>query len=143
MRDAGAVLDGLIYHQSDLEIEEHYTDTHGYTELNFSAFAMYGRRFYPRIRGLEHQWIYCITQDRYYGPLVPLVDRAKTRIQLETICWHWDRIGHFYASLEQGHATASTALQRLISFGPQNNFYRANRELGRIYKIQIHFEVSV
>lgn len=136
MRDAGVVLDGLLYHQSDLEIEEHYTDTHGYTELNFAALAMYGRRFYPRIRGLEHQWIYRITKDRDYGPLAPLVDKARHTIQLETICRHWDQMGHFYASLEQGHATASTALRRLIAFGPQNDFYRANRELGRIYKTQ-------
>ena len=30
---------------AELEIEEHYTDTHGYTEINFAAFAMLGRRF--------------------------------------------------------------------------------------------------
>ena len=33
-RDAAFVLDGLLYNESDMEIEEHYTDTHGYTELN-------------------------------------------------------------------------------------------------------------
>jgi TnpA family transposase len=47
-RDAAFVLDGLLYNESDLEIEEHHTDTHGYTELNFAAFAMLGRRFCPR-----------------------------------------------------------------------------------------------
>jgi hypothetical protein len=26
---------------------EHYTDTHGYTEINFAAFAMLGSRFCP------------------------------------------------------------------------------------------------
>jgi TnpA family transposase len=41
-RDAAFVLDGLLYNESELEIEEHYTDTHGYTELNFAAFAMLG-----------------------------------------------------------------------------------------------------
>src|SRR5512135_954291 len=44
-RDAAFVLDGLLYNESDLELEEHYTDTHGYTEINFAAFAMLGRRF--------------------------------------------------------------------------------------------------
>jgi len=38
-RDAAFVLDGLLYNESDLELEEHYTDTHGYTEINFAAFA--------------------------------------------------------------------------------------------------------
>ena len=41
-RDSAFVLDGLCYNESDLELEEHYTDTHGYTEINFAAFAMLG-----------------------------------------------------------------------------------------------------
>ena len=47
------MLDGLLYNESDLELEEHYTDTHGYTEINFAAFAMLGRRFCPRIRSVR------------------------------------------------------------------------------------------
>ena len=52
-RDAPFVLDGVLYHESDLDLEEHYTDTHGYTEINFAAFGMIGMRFYPRIRSLH------------------------------------------------------------------------------------------
>ena len=32
-RDAPYVLDGLLYHESDLDPEEHHTDTHGYTVI--------------------------------------------------------------------------------------------------------------
>ena len=46
-RDAAYVLDGLLYNESDLTLAEHYTDTHGYTEINFAAFSMLGRRFAP------------------------------------------------------------------------------------------------
>ena len=67
-RDAAYVLDGLLYHESEVDPEEHYTDTHGYTELNFAAFAMFGKRFCPRIRGLHRQWIYRIDPDKDYGP---------------------------------------------------------------------------
>ena len=56
-RDAPYVLDGVLYHESDLDPEEHYTDTHGYIELNFAAFPMFGKRFCPRIQGLYRQWI--------------------------------------------------------------------------------------
>ena len=47
-RDAPFVLDGVLYHESDLDLEEHYTDTHGYTEINFAAFGMVGMRFSAR-----------------------------------------------------------------------------------------------
>jgi len=48
----------------------------------------------------------------------------------------WDRMGHFYASLEYGHTTASTAMKRLNGFSRKNHFYRASRELGRIFKTE-------
>jgi len=135
-RDAAYVLDGLLYNESDLALEEHYTDTHGYTEINFAAFAMLGRRFAPRIRGLHKQRIYRIDQNRDYGPLASLLNRRDRTIHLDWICEQWDRMGQFYASLESGHTTASTALKRLASYTGKNHFYRANRELGRIFKTE-------
>lgn len=135
-RDAAYVLDGLLYHESDLPLEEHYTDTHGYTEINFAAFAMLGRRFCPRIRGLQHQWIYRIDKHKDHGVLTPLLADTNRTIHLEWIEDQWDRISQFFASLETGHTTASVALKRLASFSPQNQFYRATRELGRIFKTE-------
>lgn len=133
-RDAPFVLDGLLYNESDLPLEEHYTDTHGYTENNFAAFAMLGRRFSPRIRGLHKQRIYKIDTDKDYQALTPLVERSDRTIHMDWIVDQWDRMGHFYASLECGHATASTAMKRLNGFTGKNHFYRANRELGRVFK---------
>lgn len=135
-RDAPYVLDGLLYNESDLPLHEHYTDTHGYTENNFAAFAMLGRRFAPRIRGLQKQRIYRIDRERDYGPLAVLVSPSDRTIHLEWIIDQWDRLGQFYASLESGHTTASVAMKRLNGFTGKNHFYRANRELGRIFKTE-------
>jgi TnpA family transposase len=97
---------------------------------------MLGRRFSPRIRGIQKQRIYRIDKDRNYGPLAPLLKRKDHIIHLDWICKQWDRMGHFYASLERGHVTASTALKRLVGYTGKNHFYRANRELGRIFKTE-------
>jgi hypothetical protein len=43
-------------------------------------------------------------------------------------------MGQFFASFAAGHTTASIALKRLLACGPRNHFYRAVRELGRVYK---------
>jgi TnpA family transposase len=135
-RDAPYVLDGLLYNESDLPIEEHYTDTHGYTEINFAAFAMLGKTFSPRIRGMHKQNIYRIDKNRDYGALEVLVNKPKRTIQMNSIVEQWDRIGHFYASLESGYVTASTALKRLNGYTGKNHLYKANRELGRIFKTE-------
>ena len=135
-RDAAFVLDGLLYNESDLELEEHYTDTHGYTEINFAAFAMLGRRFCPRIRSVQHQRLYRIDRDRDYGILTDLVARADHTIDIEVIQGQWERMGQFYSSLATGHTTASVALQRLVACPAKNLFYRANRDLGRVFKTE-------
>lgn len=135
-RDAPYVLDGLLYNESDLELEEHYTDTHGYTEINFAAFAMLGKRFCPRIRKLSRQRIYRIDTHYDYGAIGPLVSQRDRQIKMDPIVEQWDRMAQFYATLSSGHTTASVALKRLNSMSRKNRFYFANRELGRIFKTE-------
>ncbi len=135
-RDAPYVLDGLLYNESDLPLDEHFTDTHGFTENNFAAFAMLGRKYSPRIKGLHKQRIYRIDRNKDYQSLNSLVNRKDRTLNVDWIVDQWDRIGHFYASLECGHVTASTAMKRLNGYTGRNHFYRANRELGRIFKTE-------
>lgn len=45
-------------------------------------------------------------------------------------------MAQFYASLEEGHATASTALKCIVGFTSNNNVYQANLQLGRILKTE-------
>ena len=47
------MLDGLLYHQTGLRIEEHYTDTGGVTDHVFGLCPLFGFRFAPRIRDLR------------------------------------------------------------------------------------------
>ncbi len=70
------------------------------------------------------------------GPLAGLVGRADRTIDPQVIAEQWDHMGQFYASLESGHTTASVALKRLASCTAKNRFYRANRDLGRVFKTE-------
>jgi TnpA family transposase len=135
-RDAAYVLDGVLYNESDLELEEQYTDMHGYTEINFAAFAMLGKRFCPRIREISKQRIYRIDTKRDYGILEPLVSRKEKTIRMDWIIDQPESMGQFYATIKSGHTTASVALKRLYSMSRKNQFFRANRELGRIFKTE-------
>ncbi len=135
-RDSPYVMDGVLYNESDLVIEEHYVDTHGYTEINYAGFGMLGKTLSPRIRGVQHQKIYRIDETKDYGSLASLIFGKDRLIRMDWIEEQWDRMGYFYASLASGHATASTALKRLTGFSPKNHFYRASRELGRIFKTE-------
>ena len=47
VRDATYVLDGLLYHESNLRIVEHYTDSAGFTDHVFAMMHLLGFRFAP------------------------------------------------------------------------------------------------
>jgi TnpA family transposase len=105
-RDAAHVLDGPLYHESELEPEEHYTDTHGYTECNFAAFATgLGKRFCPCIRGLKKQRIYHADPERGYGALGDMLSGSRRRLRLDWIEKHWDEIAQLVASFAYGLRT--------------------------------------
>lgn len=61
VRDSTYVLDGLLHHESDLRIEEHYTDTAGFTDHVFALMHLLGFRFAPRIRDLSDTKLYLRT----------------------------------------------------------------------------------
>jgi hypothetical protein len=57
-RDVVHVIDGLLYHETDLNIEEHYTDTAGYTDQVFGLSHLLGFKFALRIRDLSELKLY-------------------------------------------------------------------------------------
>ena len=48
----------MLYHESDLRIEENYTDTAGFTDHVFALMQLLGFRFAPRIRDLGETELY-------------------------------------------------------------------------------------
>ena len=52
-RDSNHVLDWLFYHESELQIYCHFTDTVEYTEQIFALTYLLGFNFKPRIKNLK------------------------------------------------------------------------------------------
>ena len=130
VRDSTYVLDGLLYHESDLRIEEHYTDTAGFTDHVFGLMPFVGFRFAPRIRDLTDTKLYIPKGDTMYDGLKPMI--SKDRLNIKQIRAHWDEILRLATSIKQGTVTASLMLRKLGSYPRQNGLAVALRELGRI-----------
>ena len=129
VRDATHVLDGLLYHESDLRIEEHYTDTAGFTDHVFGLMHLLGFRFAPRIRDLADKRLYIPGDAKPYPTLAGLIGGS---INIKHVRAHWDEVLRLAASIRQGHVTASLMLRKLGSYPRQNGLAVALRELGRI-----------
>jgi TnpA family transposase len=126
-RDATHVLDGLLYHESDVEIEEHYTDTNGYTEQVFALCHLLGFRFAPRIRDLAGKKLFITGSPDDYPTLAPLIGGT---IQEKPVRENWAEVLRLAASVQKGTVTASLILSRLASYPRRNALAWALRELG-------------
>ena len=130
VRDSTYVLDGLLYHESDLRIEEHYTDTAGFTDHVFGLMPFVGFRFAPRIRDLGETKLFIPHGDAIYDGLKPMI--SSERLKIKQIRSHWNEILRLATSIKQGTVTASLMLRKLGSYPRQNGLAVALRELGRI-----------
>ncbi len=124
VRDATHVLDGLLYHESDLRIEEHYTDTAGFTDHVFALMHLLGFRFAPRIRDLADKRLYIHGDANRYPTLAR---RIGGNINVKHIRVHWDEILRLAASIQHGTVTASLMLRQLGSYPRQNGLAVALR----------------
>ncbi len=130
VRDATHTLDGILDNQTALEIEEHTTDTHGYTEMIFAAYDLLDLRFVPRIRDLDRQRLY----QHGTSTTGEASELLRHRLRPELIIPHGESLFRLAASLKHGWAPASLLLSRLQASGPRNPLARALQEYGRLVK---------
>lgn len=131
IRDATYVLDAILDNETELPIEEHTTDTAGYTELVFALFDLLGLQFAPRIRDLGKQQLYRCDSERTYRHIEPLL---TGKIDQELILRHWDDLLRLAGSLKLGWAPASLLIGKLQAYPRQNALTQALQEYGRLIK---------
>jgi len=127
--EAVHVLDGLLYHQSEVSIHRHHTDGGGDSDHIFALCSLLGFLFAPRIPDLKSRRLYSFGRASAYPSLEPLI---AGRINVALISAHWPDILRVAASIRTGTVTASLILRQLASYPRQNGVAAALRELGRL-----------
>jgi TnpA family transposase len=127
--EAPYLVDGLLYHETDLEIAEHYSDTGAFTDQIFGICQLLGFRYAPRIRDLADKRLHPFEKASGYDVLEPLIGDRINVAQIES---QWDELLRLATSIRQGTVTASLVLRKLASYPRQNGLAWGLRELGRI-----------
>jgi TnpA family transposase len=127
--EAPHVLDGLLCHQTGLQIVEHYTDTGGATDHVFGLCHLFGFRFAPRRRDIKDRRLYLLPGMTVDPALEPLVGGTSDVPYIEA---NWNDLLRLGTSIHAGTATASGMLRRLAAFPRQNGLAIALREIGRL-----------
>jgi len=127
--EAAHVLDGLLHHESSIDIREHYTDTAGAIDHVFGLCHLLGFRFAPRIRDLADRRLYVVGARTAYEALDPLIGGT---IDIRFIAENWDELLRLAASIKAGTVAPSGILRRLAAYPRQNALAKSLKEIGRL-----------
>lgn len=106
----------------DLTIEEHYTDTAGYTDQVFGLSHLLGFRFAPRLRDISDAKLYTISPPSDFQNIKGLL-RFKNNTNV--IKENFDDVLRLAHSIREGRVSGSLIMGKLGSYARQNKIATA------------------
>ncbi len=126
--EVAAMLEGLLRHCTDADIEADYVDTHGASVVGFAFTHLLGFRLLPRLKNIGAIRLYRPDEEAAYVGLAEVLTRP---IRWERITQQYDQMVKYATALRLGTAAADQMLRRFVRGGPKHPTYQALEELGR------------
>jgi TnpA family transposase len=131
--EVAAMLEGVLRHDTEMEVEKQYVDTHGQSEVGFAFCHLLGFALLPRLKNLKKQRLYRPEkgEPEKYSNLQPILTRP---LHWELIEQQYDEFIKFATALRLGTADAESILRRFTKNNVQHPTYKALCELGKALK---------
>ncbi len=131
--EVAAMIEGVLRHDTEMEVEQNYVDTHGQSEVGFAFCHLLGFHLLPRLKNLKKQRLYrpTVGDPGAYSNLQAILARS---INWEVIVQQYDELITFATALRLGTADAEAILRRFTRSNVQHPTYKALCELGKALK---------
>lgn len=131
--EVAAMIEGVLHHCTDMNVEKNYVDSHGQSEVAFAFCHLLGFQLLPRLKPLSSQRLYLPLKEMVddFANLQPVLTRA---IRWDLIEQQYDEMVKFATALRLGTAETEAILRRFTRTGPQHPTYKALAELGKAVK---------
>lgn len=131
--EVAAMIEGVLRHCTNMEIERQYVDSHGQSEVAFAFSYILGFDLLPRLKAIAKQKLYLpATADAaQYANLEPILTRA---IDWNLIRQQYDEVIKYTTALRLGTAEPEAILSRFTRANVIHPTYKALAELGKAIK---------
>ena len=125
-----AMIEGVLRHCTDMEVDRQYVDSHGQSEVAFAFCHLLGFQLLPRLKAIHRQRLYRpdAGQPDAYRNLHPVLSRA---INWDLIAQQYDNMVKYATALRLGTAETEAILRRFTRNNLQHPTYKALVELGK------------
>ncbi len=131
--EVAAMIEGVLRHCTEMEIEKTYVDTHGQSVVAFAFCHLLNFQLAPRLKRIHAQKLYRPTpgQPQAFPHLQPVLTRP---INWDLILQQYDQMVKYSTALRLGTAETEAILRRFTRNNRQHPTYQALAELGKANK---------
>ena len=126
------MIEGVLRHDTEMEIERQYVDSHGQSEVAFAFCRLLGFQLLPRLRAISAQRLYLpeAGSDAY-----PRLACILTRpIDWALVEQQYDEMARYATAMAERTADPETILRRFSRANLQHPTYKGLAELGKALK---------
>ena len=131
--EAAAMIEGVLRHCTDMEIQRQYVDSHGQSEVAFAFCRLLGFELAPRLKAIARQRLY-LPEAGLRAALPNLTPILSDPIDWALIERQYDEMVKHAAAMRHRTADAEAILRRFARTEVMHPTYKALAELGRAVK---------
>ena len=131
--EVAAMIEGVLRHCTDMEIQRQYVDSHGQSAVGFAFCHLLGFELAPRLKAIARQKL-ALPNAGMRGQLPNLLPILSGVVDWDEIERQYDEMMKYAAAMQHGTAEPEAILRRFARSDVMHPTYKALAELGRAIK---------